>query len=203
MAVIINGDTGIDKIVDGSIVAADIGAGEVGATQLASTLDLSGKTVTLPAGVGGKILQVVQDTKTDTFSTNTTSFVDVTGLSVSITPSSASSKILVLVTMQIGNNASHYQARLMRDATAIAVGDSAGSRIQTTMHGSSTASLHVETKSTAWLDSPATTSSVTYKMQIRVNNASYYATVNRSYTDTNDAYQGRTVSTITVMEVAG
>ena len=47
MAVIINGDTGIDKITDGSIVAADIGAGEVGATQLASTLDLSGKTVTL------------------------------------------------------------------------------------------------------------------------------------------------------------
>jgi hypothetical protein len=47
MSVIIDGDTGIDKITDGSIVAADIGAGEVGATQLASTLDLSSKTVTL------------------------------------------------------------------------------------------------------------------------------------------------------------
>lgn len=47
MSVIIDGDTGINKITDGSIVAADIGAGEVGATQLASTLDLSSKTVTL------------------------------------------------------------------------------------------------------------------------------------------------------------
>lgn len=194
MAVNISGDTGIDKITDGTIVGADI----------SSTFDLTGKTVTLPSGTtgAGKILQVVQDTKTDTFSTNTTSFVDVTGLSVSITPSSASSKILVLVNMNVSNNETYHAARLMRDATVIAVGDSAGSRIQSTFHGGNIYSYHIASESMAWLDSPATTSSVTYKMQIRVNNAAYYATVNKSYADTDDSYQGRTVSTITVMEVA-
>jgi hypothetical protein len=51
---------------------------------------------TLPAAIAtGKVLQVVQTTKTDTFTTTSTSFTDVTGLSVSITPSSASSKILI------------------------------------------------------------------------------------------------------------
>jgi hypothetical protein len=51
---------------------------------------------TLPAAIAtGKVLQVVSTTKTDTFTTTSTSFTDITGMSVSITPSSASNKILV------------------------------------------------------------------------------------------------------------
>ena len=67
------------------------------------TLGASGDTVALGAGAlasgfgGGKILQVLQTVKTDTFTTTSTSFVDVTGLSVSITPATTSSKILILV----------------------------------------------------------------------------------------------------------
>ena len=57
--------------------------------------------ITLGANSGkGKVLQVVQSVKTDTSSTTSTSAVDISGLSASITPSSASNKILILV--QIG-----------------------------------------------------------------------------------------------------
>ena len=77
----------------------------------------------------GRILQVVQTAKTDTFTSSSSSFTDITGLSVSITPSSASSKVMVIVETNTsttgGNNAI---LRLLRGSTAIAVGDSAGSR---------------------------------------------------------------------------
>ena len=76
-------------ITDGTITGDDIN----------STFNLTGKTVTLPAGVGGKVLQVVQTVKSDTFSTSSTTFTDVTGLSVSITPSSTSNKILILASI--------------------------------------------------------------------------------------------------------
>jgi hypothetical protein len=58
----------------------------------------------LPSGVGGKVLQVVQTVKSDTFSSSSATFVDITGLSASITPSSASNKILVMVSLNIGSN---------------------------------------------------------------------------------------------------
>ena len=181
----------------------DLPAGSVTAADLESTLDLSGKTVTLPLGTGGKILQIVQDTKTDTFSTTSTSFVDVTGLSVSITPSSTSSKILVLGTLQ-WNTTGHASARLLRDSTNIAIGDSAGSRIQGVFHNSDSASYNIIASHIAWLDSPATTSAVTYKFQIAVPwSSTYVVTVNRSTQDTDTAYQSRVPSSIVVMEVAG
>ena len=205
MAVIINGDTGIDKITDGSVTTAD----------LASTLDLSGKTMTygnlpaanltgsLPAGMGGKILQVVQDTKTDTFSTSSTSFVDVTGLSVSITPSSTSSKILVMVSLSLGTDlSSHVPVKLMRDSTAIAIGDSAGSRNRATFHLSAYNNYTIDSYNMTWLDSPATTSATTYKVQTGVPwSSSYIVYINRSSSDNDAAYQSRVVSTITAIEV--
>jgi len=103
--------------------------GSVTAGQLATTLDLSGKTVTLPSGTGGKLLQVVQTEKTDVSSSVTgTAWTDF-GLSVDITPSSSSSKILVLCQMNISNNSGYdVRTRLMRDSTPIFIGDAAGSR---------------------------------------------------------------------------
>jgi len=201
MAVIINGDTGIDKITDGSIVAADIGAGEITDAKLASTLDLTGKTVTLPAGVGGKILQVVTGTKTDKLSTTSTSYVDV--VSASITPSSTSSKILILVRLSWCTTG-HSFAKLLRGATSIALGDAAGVREQVSLYnGNYGATYHIESSSLTWLDSPSTTSSTTYKIQVASAYNSYTTTVNGAYTDSDVDYMGRTVSSITLLEVAG
>ena len=156
----------------------------------------------LPAG---SVLQVVSTTKTDTFSSATTNaFTDITGLSVSITPTSSSNKILVMASVQGINTDSNAYFRLVRDATAIGVGATSGSR-------SSVSSSNVFTSANTanamlgssfqFLDSPSTTSSTTYKIQFITDVGTTY--VNRTSTDGNFLYTGRSQSTITVMEIKG
>ena len=80
----------------------------------------NGSGVITAAGFG-KVGQVLQTVKTDTFTSTSTSFTDITGLSVSITPSSTSSKILVMAhVMGHGQNAAnHGLFRLLRDSTVV------------------------------------------------------------------------------------
>jgi hypothetical protein len=179
-------------ITDGAIVAADIASGAITAAKLAS-------------GVGGKVLQVVQAVKTDTSSTTSTSAVDISGLSVSITPSSASNKILILV--QIGtagqsnfNNRDHFL--LSGGNTSTYKGDtpSAGYRTSITVcpRGSTDGQYSQIPAQITYLDSPATTAATTYKVQFFVDGGTGY--INRS--GTVDGNTGATASTITVMEIA-
>ena len=152
----------------------------------------------------GAVLQVVSATKTDTFSTGATSFTDVTRLSASITPTSSTSKILVLLTFNLtGTNAAGGAAyQLVRGSTAICIGDLAGSRPQASGGmGYVPDPNSYTTISGSFLDSPATTSSTTYKVQVYGPSSVY---VNRTQNDTNGTqiYNARTASTITVMEIA-
>jgi|14_taG_2_1085336.scaffolds.fasta_scaffold02765_2 type IV secretory pathway VirJ component len=143
MTTSISGSTGIDKVQDGTIVSADLDSG----------LAL------------GKVLQVVSATKADTFSTTSTSFTDITGLSASITPSSTSSKILVLVSTNASNTTvrESMAMRMMRDSTAIYIGDS-GTQVSARLRKETTnATANI---SMNHLDSPSSTSSLTYKVQI-------------------------------------
>jgi hypothetical protein len=152
-----------------------------------------------------RVLQVVSVAKTDTFTTTSGNFVDVTGLTVSITPSSATSKILVLGNIS-GNGqtgVTSLQGILVRGASPIAVGDAAGSRTQTTfgnMESSPASNLEVEP--IMFLDSPATTASTTYKIQVRSTVSGQTVVINRSFTDANAASAPRGISTITVMEIS-
>ena len=159
----------------------------------------------LPSGSSGGIIQVKSATKTDgDFSTTSSSYTDVTGLSVSITPTRSDSKILISAFIH-GNGDSSTQAyfRFMRDSTAICVGTSVGSRVPATL-----GTLHydqandVNCASQTFLDSPSTTSAVTYKIQTRTQGSGTIY-INRSVTDANDSTSGRFTSTITVMEVTG
>jgi hypothetical protein len=148
------------------------------------------------------VVQVKSTTKTDTFTTTSTSFTDVTGLSVSITPTSASNKILVLVNMTASATPGTValMAVLLRDSTQIAIGDTAGNRTRASGFAQPTNADSVTMVSISFLDSPATTSATTYKMQIRGNSANTVA-INRSVGDTDAATFARTISSITVMEV--
>ena len=157
----------------------------------------------------GKILQVVSTTKTDTssFTSNTTNtFVDLSGLSVSITPTAASSKILIQFDVSVAVGTGTVHVRLVRGSTAIAVGDSAGNRLQDTVSrrtASSIYSLECTHMSMSFLDSPNTTSATTYKLQGTAGssyNTTYY--VNRSSSDNDADYGARVASTITATEVA-
>jgi len=169
-------------ITDGAIVAADIADGTITAAKLAS-------------GVGGKVLQVVQTTKTDTFTSTSTSFTDVTGLSVSITPSSASNKILVLAQISYGGSINTYgAAKLIRGSTSILEGNTdSANRVEATIplssinEPNSTASKS-HTAVINYLDSPATTSSTTYKIQIYTSSGAETITINRTDADNNQVY---------------
>ena len=173
----------------------------------AITFHNSGKPA-FPNGGAGKILQVVSTTKTDTssFTSNTTNtFVDLSGLSVSITPTAASSKILIQFDVSVAVGTGTVHVRLVRGSTPIAVGDSASNRLQDTVSrrtASSIYSLECTHMSMSFLDSPNTTSATTYKLQGTAGssyNTTYY--VNRSSSDNDADYGARVASTITVMEV--
>jgi hypothetical protein len=156
----------------------------------------------------GSVLQVLQATKTDTFSVTGSDFVDVTGLSVSITPSSSSNKILILTHLHIDATVGGFTNpwRIMRGSTAIAIGDAAGSRRQVTGTGTSVYSLGPLTgvhQAAMWLDSPSTTSATTYKIQVATyTNSSGTTFVNRGGSDDDNINHGRAASSIIVMEIA-
>jgi len=117
----------------------------------------------------GAVLQVVQTAKTDTFTTTSAmpTFVDVTGLSAAITPSSSSNKILVTVTGMLGSTATYGCAvNLLRGATSIAIGDARGSSTRAFNGGNLPSTAAALPFSVCFLDSPATTSSTTYKVQL-------------------------------------
>ena len=161
----------------------------------------------LPSGSAGGIIQVKQTVKTDTFTSSSTSYTDITGLSVSITPTRSDSKILVMMHVNLGHT--NYVSgflRLMRDSTAISVADAAGDRIVSTVAmADDPVDDEINCYSATFLDSPSTTSATTYKVQLTTessgNTGEVY--VNRSGEDANNVQNARTVSSITVMEVSG
>lgn len=150
----------------------------------------------------GKVKQVVSTAKTDTFSTASASFTDITGLSVSITPTSASNKILVICTIgQVdGSGALAGGIRLMRGTTAIGVGDAGSGQSQGSAGFIFNAGNRPMVTGLTFLDSPATTSATTYKVQI-IGDGSYTAYINRSSNDAGNAFYIRSASTITVLEI--
>ena len=158
-------------------------------------------------GFGGasSILQVVSTAKTDLFSMSSGTFADVTGLSVTITPTSATSKILVNVSVH-GQGIAATSAligRILRDSTAIGIGGAEGSRTRATFGNTiANGGSIIINNAVTFLDEPATTSSLTYKVQVRSDNPGQLVYVNRSSTDTDSDLFARTISTITVMEVA-
>jgi len=153
----------------------------------------------------GKILQVVSTTKTDSFSASVTAnqTVALTGLSLSITPSSTSSKIFLSVGVTGGAQTAGMGVILKRDSTDIAIGDTASSR-KPVGAVLDVINLRAQFAGVEFLDSPNTTSSITYSVDLYTQrDAADTLVVNRALTDTDNATGLRSISTITAMEVAG
>ena len=156
-------------------------------------------------GSGQTIVQVVQAVKTDVFSATTSTATDITGMSASITPSSASNKILVSVNMTYGTDNDGYpRITLLRNGTGIYIGDASGtcSRVSIPMNNVVQSSVMLTTAQMLYLDSPATTSAVTYKLQVATYlGRNFYLNRSVSNSDAN-ANCMSAPSSITLMEVA-
>lgn len=149
--------------------------------------------------LGGKVGQVVSTTKSDTFSTTSTSFADITGMSVTITPTSATSTVLVLVSSNIGISGNIVATqRLVRGSTTIFAGTAAGTRPLGFAMAAIVEATQIFGASAVFLDSPATTSATTYKTQMMVNSGTAY--INRNGRDT-DGLDPRLASSITAIEI--
>ena len=178
MATLISGSTGVNKITDGTITNADIASGAA----------IAGSKLVMPTG---SVLQVVTATSTTETSTTSTSWVALSDLTLSITPSSTSSKIWIVfsVPQYVVNSGSHMTCNVFR-------GSVSGTTLGNTnwgfgsVHSGSAAILG--NVSGNYLDSPNTTSSQTYTVAHKiVSGGTGYSTVN----------SGR--GTITLMEIAG
>jgi len=181
----LDGTTGVSAVQAGAVESGDLASGAIGSGDL-------------PAG---SVIQVVSVTKNDVFSTGSNNYVDVTGLAASITPSNATNKVLIFLrTSQAMSSDNRIFTTLLRNSTTISAASgfdyfssfypsrSSGGVLIYVPHGST----HLD-----FLDSPNTTSSVTYKVQMKVGAGVGY--LNRSRDD--DALRG--VSSITLMEIAG
>ena len=192
------------------LTANDITDGSISVAKLTSTLDLSSNTVTLPSGVGGKVLQVVTATKTDTASATSSSFSDITGLSINITPSSTSNKILIIGDISASSNSGDagMGVRIEQDisggsVTYPYVGNSAGSRTQSSFGAYVFSDDNFQGKySSSVLLSPNTTSEITFTYQFRSQNTSPVY-INRSVSDGDEDSTYRNASSITAFEIAG
>jgi len=150
-----------------------------------------------PTYAPGHIIQVQSVTKVNDWTTSSTSYVDVTGLSVDITPKSANSKIIVIATVsgsQVTANDGTFQ--MLRGATPIGNG-TFGSSANGFAQVSSSYPNAIVNNNITYLDSPASTSTQTYKIQGKANGSGTLC-VNRRGVD--GAFG--TSSSITVMEVA-
>jgi hypothetical protein len=195
-----------------------------GATSGSVELDVpaaigSDLNITIPGAAGtldrleraGNILQVVSTTKTDVYSETFATRGeggDITGFTVTITPSSASSKILLTGFMSMGsddvnNNLMSY--RIYRDTTLISIGNSDGStsRVTGSCNLDNGGNRLPGVATINFLDSPSTTSSVTYSIrfvQAYATNVVLY--LNRGGDTLDSDTRHRATSTITAMEVA-
>jgi len=170
---------------------------KVGADSSAVTTSLDYKVAQLEAISHGKILQIVSTFSNTGFTTSSTSFVDVTDATLSITPTSVTSKVFIMFSgvqsQSTTNNANHFN--LVRDSTAIAQ-TSGASPENTTMVFEAQANV-ITHFGFHYLDSPATTSATTYKLQMKVTGTSVGAVGRRA---TYAPEQG--ITTITAFEVS-
>jgi len=195
-----DGTVGESKLADEAVVVAKLATT---GTPTSSTF-LSGTMAWGTPTGNGKLLQVVSTNMNTTFTYTGTTYSDVTGLSLSITPSATSSKILVSYdTVSATTGSYKYFLKVVRlissTTTQLGLPATAGSRIlgQIGQHGWNTVAPDMNGSFT-YLDSPSTTSAITYKVQVSTEGAWY---LNRSVDDTDNDNFGRYVSNITAMEI--
>ena len=156
--------------------------------------------------LAGSVVQVSQSYKTDIFTTTSTGYVDVTGLSVSMLPSSNSSKFLIQVNLNAGILGNAGGIQLFRNGSVIGLPNSIGgknNRFWLNIYNGGDDANSTPNWGMSYLDSPATSSTVTYSVRCACVQGGGTIVVNDQTSQvTNQTYAGNSVSHITVMEIA-
>ena len=206
-SVIIAGNTSGTITLDAPAVA---GTTTLTLPTTSGTIVTSASSLTASQMPTGSVLQVVSTDYTGTASSTSATPADVSGFAATITPSSASNKILVFVSVAFGfNNDSYPYVLLKRNGTSISVGASAtGSRLNVFLSGTGTNDsgstiyrYHQASKS--YLDSPSSTSALTYQIQLASPYAGIIGYINRVYNGDDASYIQYPTSSITLMEIKG
>jgi len=146
---------------------------------------------------GGKVLQVVSTFNNTFYSSNSTSYTDITNMNVTITPTASSSKILITFALGLVDDASGsnggYSFRMLQGSTAIAQGTGGSVNQGTGFIGQET--NNADTVMFQFLDSPGTTNALTYKLQFK-NTYNGNIRINRTQDGQNSG-----ASSITAMEI--
>ena len=178
------------------------------ASSDAITIDSAGKP-SFPNGGVGKILQVKNVTKTDTFSSSLSDYVavSVTGMDLAFTASSTSNRLLFQININVCTSSNNRPVSffLVADGTKIdaATGDAAGSRYRSTTTGLVDYTSQPETLQMNYYHTPTSTNSITYGIKIQNGHDSTNTLyVNRTHTDSDGQFFHRTISSMTIMEVA-
>ena len=184
--------------------------GQINVNKIAAR---TGNTITVNSGdilqAPGHVLQVKSATFDDVLAISSADTrTDITNLSLSITPSSTSSKILVNTHISYGGTDTNLYAsgNLLRDSTPIGVNTTAtGNQLNISfgmeLTGQANETYKLRNSSMTFLDSPSTTSAITYKVQARLDaNGTLY--INRDGQGANADYGSRGISTLTIMEIA-
>jgi len=182
----------------------DIVLGTPGVTVLSE----SGGNVSWGTGAPvGSVVNVVYGSMGAQHSFDTNTWTEVPDLSATITPKSTSNKVLVTASLNCGGHSSYYTVaiRLYRDSTAIALGDTTGSRPTCWMSigAQQWSNYHRQQATNTFLDSPNTTSAITYKLFVWDTRDSSNVYINRSYYDHDSGASPVSLSTIMLQEIAG
>jgi hypothetical protein len=182
--------------------------GTLTASQIASINASTATSGTLPKArlPAGSVLQVVHTVLTSVVSVSGSAWNEITSLATSITPTSSSSKILIIPGIDYAT-ANGYRSglKIVRDSTDILLGDSASNRIRASQLGRffDGSDQMVCQANRIYLDSPATTSAITYKFYLSAEGATGATIyVNRTVNDADFTSHFRGTSTITLMEIA-
>ena len=178
-----------------------------GSNNIVLAADGSTTISNLSGGVG-KILQIQSTVLTGAQSTTSASYVDISGFSVNITPSATSSKILVQAAMRVSGVDEEAYLQMIRTVggTATAIGNGTGGNhaafTQVLAWSSGNGYYDYHDVPFLILDSPNTTSAITYKLQWRRQQSSTLYLGRTGYSATSSNYSGCSSNTIIVMEVA-
>lgn len=173
---------------------------------------ITGGKLTAAATPAGRVIQVVSTTKTDAFSgtaPNNNTYTAITGLSITITPASTSNKILITASINYdstrGNSGGGFA--IFRNGSRLDSFIGVSNGIQFRVFGDFGANANADqsgmNRTIHFLDSPSSTSALTYDVRFTQDSTGFTTHINRARTDAQDVDDGRFASTISAMEITG